>query len=89
MMKFAKLFDSTKHGQILAKRDNHDEDGRPEVRLYFTMKGFGVCSVALLFVDLDDYDEDTANQAADDRFDAIDETQAVRIVEGAMEKFNG
>ncbi|SOC56422.1 hypothetical protein SAMN05421509_10732 [Chromohalobacter canadensis] len=48
---FAKLFESPKYGQILAKLDTHHEDHTPEVRFYVKPKNFGVCSFALSFKD--------------------------------------
>ena len=48
---FAKLFESTKYGQILAKLDTHHEDHTPEVRFYVQPKNLGVCSFALGFED--------------------------------------
>lgn len=50
---FAKLFESTQYGQILAKLDTHDEDHTPEVRFYVQPKNLGVCSFALGFADDD------------------------------------
>lgn len=51
-MTFAKIFDSSKYGQILAKRDTNDE-GAPELRIFFEPPQLGVCSVALNFPDTD------------------------------------
>jgi len=50
---FAKLFESPKYGQILAKLDTHHEDHTPEVRFYVQPKKLGVCSFALGFEDDD------------------------------------
>ena len=54
---FAKVYETEKYGQILAKidlADPKDESGA-EVRFYFQPKGLvGVCSVARFFPDTDD-----------------------------------
>lgn len=50
---FAKLFESPKYGQILAKLDTHHEDHTPEVRFYVQPKELGVCSFAMGFKDND------------------------------------
>lgn len=52
-MAFAKLFDGPRCGQLLIKCDT-DQDGAPEVRVYFQPPNLGVCSVALSFPDTDD-----------------------------------
>lgn len=47
---FAKIFESESMGQLLAKVDANDE-GEPEVRLFFEPPGLGVCSLASVFSD--------------------------------------
>tara|TARA_B100000929_G_C15195120_1_gene313695 strand:+ start:173 stop:445 length:273 start_codon:yes stop_codon:yes gene_type:complete len=59
---FAKLFESPKYGQVLAKLDTHHEDHTPEVRFYVQPKNLGVCSFALGFED-DDEGWELAEQA--------------------------
>ncbi|MDR5868125.1 hypothetical protein [Halomonas koreensis] len=59
---FAKLFESPKYGQILAKLDTHHEDHTPEVRFYVQPKNLGVCSFAIGFED-DDQGWKLAEQA--------------------------
>jgi hypothetical protein len=53
-MAFAKLFDSVKYGQLLAKMDRNEETGAPELRWYAEPPGLGACSFALGFSDDDD-----------------------------------
>lgn len=50
---FAKLFESPKYGQILAKLDTDPEEHAPEVRFYVELKNLGVCSFAIGFDDSD------------------------------------
>ncbi|MDT0501609.1 MULTISPECIES: hypothetical protein [unclassified Halomonas] len=59
---FAKLFESPKYGQTLAKLDTHQEEHTPEVRFYVQPKNLGVCSFALGFKD-DDRGWELAEQA--------------------------
>ena len=54
---FAKVYETEKYGQILAKIDLADPKDKSgaEVRFYFQPKGLvGVCSVARFFPDTDD-----------------------------------
>jgi len=78
---FAKIYESTEIGQILIKLDSHGETGLPEVRLYFTSPGVGVCSVALGFKE---GQEDKAEKA----FKSITLNNAIKIVSDIYEKIN-
>lgn len=77
MKKFAKLFETEAHGQILVKLDAGD-DG-PELRFYFDpdIEGLNVCSVAISAKDTDAGWK--AMQAAFDRQDA---DTAAKVVAG-------
>lgn len=81
MSKFAKLFEFDDIGQVLVKRDT-DENGDPEVRLYFEPKGFGVCSTAFGFEADENGDEATKAVLA---FDLVDEVRAEKIIRGVLE----
>lgn len=50
MKKFAKLFESEKHGQLVVIKQT-DDDGVPEIRLFLLPENLGVCSIAISFVD--------------------------------------
>jgi hypothetical protein len=76
MNKFAKLFEFDDIGQVLVKRDT-DENGEPEVRLYFQPKGFGVCATVLNFT-ADDSDDEAGK--AEKAFERIDKDTAEIIV---------
>ena len=53
-MKFAKLFESDKYGQICVVSKSDNDEGAPEVRVYFKLPDFDVCSVALVYQDTDE-----------------------------------
>ena len=77
---FAKLYKTKELGQILVKVDTNDKDGA-EVRYFFEPEGFGVCSVALEFID---DEEGSAWDKADDAFDKVDEDSATQFVENIV-----
>ena len=52
-MKFAKLFDSKKYGQLCAIAASENDEARPEIRVFFKPTNLGVCSIALIFNDTD------------------------------------
>lgn len=81
MADFAKLFQFEDMGQVLVKRDT-DENGDPEVRLYFEPEGFGVCSTAFRF-EADETEDESAK--AEKAFDMIDQERAEKIIRGVME----
>lgn len=56
MSVFAKDFRSEKYGQIVAIQQS-DDDGDPEIRLFFKPENLGVCSLALGFHDWDKCDQ--------------------------------
>lgn len=74
---FAKLFE-TSVGQILVKSDTN-EDGNPEVRIFFEPEGFGVCNVALSF---DDNEKGWNDQER--FFDSMGESEVTKIVENQL-----
>ena len=51
--KFAKLFESEKHGQVLVLLDTNADKDAPEVRFFVKPDGLGVCSAAVIFPDTD------------------------------------
>lgn len=81
---FAKLYNDTEYGQILIKMDTND-DGEPEIRLYFEPEGFGVCSLAMEYAD-----EPGANKwdKVEHAFNKLDQEDATKIVGGAIERIN-
>lgn len=79
---FAKLFESTKYGQILVKLDTHHEDHTPEVRFYVQPKNLGVCSFAIGFKD-DDQGWELAEQA----FEKVDLSRAEEGVAAMFRDF--
>ena len=81
MADFAKLFHFDEIGQVLVKRDT-DENGDPEVRLYFEPEGFGICSTAFGF-EADETEDESAK--AKRAFDMVDQERAEKIIRGAME----
>lgn len=50
---FAKIFDSKKHGQIVAIKQKNDEE-LPEIKVFFYPEGLDVCSIGIGFTDDDD-----------------------------------
>jgi hypothetical protein len=81
--KFAKLFETKKHGQILVVIDEGDEG--PEVRVSFTPPGMGVCSVALKFSQENEDGWDKAKNA----FDLMTEVKAVDAIKPALDIVSG
>jgi len=71
MEKFCKLFESETHGQILVKLDRNEE-GNPEVRLFVSPEGLGVCSLAAWYSD-----DDEGWDKAEEWFGRIDQTKAI------------
>lgn len=79
MNKFAKLFESEKYGQILVKND--DEDGVPQLQVFFQPEGLGVCRSAITFTEDDDgYDK------CDAAFEKCDLELAETIISPASEE---
>jgi len=75
---FAKLFDSPRFGQILAKRDTTPDDTN-EVRVWFAPPDMGVCSAALEF-----HNTDSGNAQADKLFVDMTLEFAEKIVANAL-----
>jgi len=80
MVDFAKLFHFDDIGQVLVKRDT-DENGDPEVRLYFEPEGFGVCSTAFGF-ETDETEDESAK--AERAFNMVDQERAEKIIRGVL-----
>lgn len=71
-MKFAKLFELPRYGQVLLKFDADDE-GKPELRWYVQPPELGVCSIAVSFNDTDqgwDQAETAFDSATDEHAEA-------------------
>lgn len=81
-MDFAKIFKGGKD-QILVKVDSNEE-GSPEVRLFFGIDGFGICSNAFEYED-----SDKGWEKADETFAKIDELKAESIVNQARQLIHG
>lgn len=75
MKPFAKIFGSD-WKQILVKLDAN-EDGLPEVRVYFQPEQLGVCAVALAWDD----DTDKSWDLAEAAFEKMDQSRAEKLVE--------
>lgn len=52
MEKFAKIFETEKHGQILVMMDT-DKESRPQIKFIYIPTGPGICSTAIGFDDTD------------------------------------
>lgn len=78
---FAKLF-GTDSDQVLVKIDANGE-GCPEVRVFFSPEGLGVCSCALQWDD----DTDASWGKAEAAFTQIDEEKARGMVASACREF--
>jgi hypothetical protein len=68
---FAKLFESTRYGQLLVKVDRSPDGEQPEVRFYCHPPEVGVCSMAVGFTD-----NDAGWDAAEAAFEKVDLAQA-------------
>ena len=77
-MEFAKVFETEEAGQLMVKRDSNEE-GEPEVRVYFKPKELGVCSIGLGFEDTDE-----GFDSADLIFSKANKKWALGIAIGAM-----
>lgn len=77
--KFAKLFESPEHGQVLVVRDG-GEDGAPELRISCQPGGMGVCTARIGFAD-----SDAGWSLLDKAFDAMDEVAALKIAAEIIE----
>jgi hypothetical protein len=75
-MKFARVFDVARYGQIVMLKQQNQE-GAPELRFFCQPDGYGVCSFAIGWND-DDNAESKLNQA----FDAMVMREAIEICDG-------
>ena len=78
MRQFAKLYE-TEVGQILVKQDEGEEG--PEVRLYFTPKNLGVCSIGLTWKE---HEIDAQYEKSDAAFKAMTRETAINLVSDAI-----
>lgn len=79
MKKFAKLFESEKHGQLVVIKQT-DDDGSPEIRLFVLPDGLGVCSVAVGFKD----DSEQSCDACEEIFEQFDMEAAESVAEATI-----
>lgn len=80
---FAKLFGGDSD-QVLVKLDMN-EDGNPEVRVYFEPEGFGVCSIAIGWND----DSDESWNLATKAFKKMDERSARALYADSLKRMMG
>ncbi len=78
MEKFAKLFESEKLGQLVVLNQTNDE-GAPEVRIFFTADGLGVSSMAFSF-----HDTEKCQNNADTLFSDMKLEYWEKLVGGAL-----
>ena len=77
-MKFTKVYQCKKYGQIVAMR-RQDKDGGPEIRVYFLPDSMGVCEFGFGFKNDDDGDAETR---LDQAFDTLTYRSALDLVDG-------
>lgn len=80
MKTFAKLYQVDGIGQILVKQDTSDDEGRPEVQVFFSPPNIGVCKVGLAFTD-----DDNGWQKCDAAFEGMTEERATELVRAQLE----
>jgi len=68
---FAKVFQSDRHGQIIAMKKTDDDEGKPEVRFFVEPEGAGVCSIAIGYED-----DDEGHERCISFFEALDPATA-------------
>jgi hypothetical protein len=76
-MKFAKMFDNKRYGQIVMIRAQNQE-GAPEIRFFVQPDGYGVCSFSI------GWNDDQAEQKADEAFKELVPREIIEIVDGWM-----
>ena len=79
MEKFAKLFETKEHGQILAVIDEGDEG--PEVRFSFSPPNLGVCQQAAKY----SQEHEDGWDKAQTFFDSLDEEKAIEFIKPALD----
>ena len=77
-MKFAKVFDNKRLGQIVIMK-KQTEIGAPELRFFFHPEGFGVCEFAIGF-----NDEDASESRFTQAFNEMTPQIATEIIDGYM-----
>lgn len=75
-MKFAKIFDVVRYGQIVMIKKQND-DGAPELRFFCQPEGYGVCSFAIGWDD-----DEHAEKKLDEAFDRMVMREAIEICDG-------
>lgn len=75
-MKFAKVFDVKRFGQVVMLRAQ-DEMGAPCVKFYFSPEGYGVCNFSI------GWDNDqNAGKKADRAFAELTTSEIIKIIDG-------
>ncbi len=77
-MKFAKVFDNKRYGQIVVMKE-HGQDGEPMMKFYCQPEGFGICSFCIGWGE-----GQNADKKLDEAFDTIVAREAIEIVDGWM-----
>lgn len=75
-MKFARVFDVARYGQIVMIKKQSDE-GAPELRFFCHPEGYGVCSFAIGW-----NDDEHAEKKLDEAFDRMVMREAIEICDG-------
>jgi hypothetical protein len=76
LMKFARVFDVARYGQIVMIKKQNDE-GAPELRFFCHPEGFGVCSFAIGW-----NDDEEAEKKMDEAFSRMVMREAIEICDG-------
>jgi hypothetical protein len=74
-MKFARVFDVARYGQIVMIKKQNDA-GAPELRFYCQPEGFGVCSFAI------GWDDDSGENKVSEAFDKLLMREVIEICDG-------
>jgi len=77
-MKFAKLFEVKRIGQIVIMK-KQTEIGAPELRFFFQPEGFGVCEFAIGF-----NDDDASEARFDEAYREMTPQIATEIIDGYL-----
>jgi hypothetical protein len=80
-MKFAKIFESDKYGQIAAI-NYEEENGNPAIQLFFKPKILGVCKLSISFPDTNN-----GLDKCDQSFNSLTVELAEDAIEGVCEEF--
>lgn len=77
-MKFAKIFESKKLGQVIIMK-KQTELGAPELRFFFQPEGFGVCEFAIGF-----NDDDATESRFEEAYKEMTPQIAYEIIDGYL-----